>query len=330
MISIIIPNYNKGVYIEETIRCLLRQTYKNWEAIIVDDGSTDDSWAIIDRYAYEDRRITAVRTPEGSLGGAVARNKGIELAAGPYVIFLDSDDILTDTCLEYRLKNISGTDNDFQIYPGEIFFDYPGDTSSLSWKPKPSQKHLKMFLMHDLPWNVSMPIWKLEFLKKIGGFNLLLHRLQDVELHVRALVLNPKYFVFDNVDVDFYYRVSKIRNVFSEINMLEKYVDSLRIFFESVIRIYRSGGGDVMSVSSVKRWLKGTLVSIMLRVSILYEDQELNERQYFKFMKSIVQIGETLLGYNVWQKFFIDGVMRMRLLRYRGVARLSRFCLTHM
>ena len=89
-ISIIIPVYKVEQYIERCIKCIQAQTYENWEAIFVDDGSPDDSGSICDKYASEDSRIKVVH--KQNAGVAAARNTGLANATGDFIVFIDSDD----------------------------------------------------------------------------------------------------------------------------------------------------------------------------------------------------------------------------------------------
>lgn len=91
LVSIVTPVYNASQFIEKTVRSVLKQTYQNLEMILVDDCSTDDSKAVIQKLIEEDNRIKYYRLDTNS-GAAVARNKGIELAKGSFISFIDSDD----------------------------------------------------------------------------------------------------------------------------------------------------------------------------------------------------------------------------------------------
>lgn len=91
-ISIITPSYNSVSFIRETIESVLNQTYKNWEMIIVDDCSTDNSVEIISEYAKKDKRIKLFVNSSNS-GAAVSRNKALENTTGRFIAFLDSDDV---------------------------------------------------------------------------------------------------------------------------------------------------------------------------------------------------------------------------------------------
>ncbi len=98
-ISVIVPVYKVECYIHICIESVLRQTFSDWEMILVDDGSPDTCPAICDRYAQADSRIRVVHKQNAGLG--YARNSGLDAASGKYVCFLDSDDYLASNTFEY-------------------------------------------------------------------------------------------------------------------------------------------------------------------------------------------------------------------------------------
>lgn len=102
-ISIITPVYNCEKLIEKTIECVLEQTYKNWEWLLVDDCSPDDSAIIIKKYAKNDNRIKYFKLSENS-GAAVARNKALAESTGRFVAYLDADDLWKSDKLEKQVK----------------------------------------------------------------------------------------------------------------------------------------------------------------------------------------------------------------------------------
>lgn len=103
LISIITPTYNCGKFIGETIESVINQTYENWEMIIVDDCSKDNTKDIVNKYAQNDDRIK-YHLLEKNSGAAIARTKAMELANGNYMAFLDSDDLWVEDKLEKQLK----------------------------------------------------------------------------------------------------------------------------------------------------------------------------------------------------------------------------------
>ena len=108
LVSIITPSYNSAKFIAETIQSVQNQTHKNWEMIIVDDGSLDDTETIVTSILKKDSRIQFHKLSKNS-GPAIARNTGIKIAKGNYLTFLDADDIWFKTFIENSIKTIKET-----------------------------------------------------------------------------------------------------------------------------------------------------------------------------------------------------------------------------
>lgn len=107
MISVIIPVFNCGNYLKTNIKSVLAQTVSDWELILVNDGSTDNSKEIIDEYVSSDSRIKAIHK-EKSGGAGPARNSGIDAAEGEYLMFIDADDTLEPNMMERFLSALKG------------------------------------------------------------------------------------------------------------------------------------------------------------------------------------------------------------------------------
>lgn len=117
LISIVMPSYNTAKYIEASIRSILAQTYTDWELIIVDDCSTDDTDSIVAR--FDDARIKYLKNEKNS-GAAISRNRALREAKGKWIAFLDSDDIWVPDKLEKQLRfmkdnNYAFTYTDYMI-----------------------------------------------------------------------------------------------------------------------------------------------------------------------------------------------------------------------
>ncbi|MET7028792.1 glycosyltransferase family 2 protein [Sediminicola luteus] len=102
-VSIVTPTYNSEKYIEETIKSVLNQSYTNWEIIIIDDKSSDNTSEIVKAYQLKDTRIYFFQLQENS-GSAIARNTGIERATGDFLTFLDADDIWMPNFIEVSIN----------------------------------------------------------------------------------------------------------------------------------------------------------------------------------------------------------------------------------
>lgn len=122
LVSIIIPTYNRAHLIGETLDSVLAQSYQNWECIVVDDGSTDDSDLLFDSYTKKDKRFQFIMRPNSRPKGANAcRNIGLENATGEYIVFFDSDDLMTSDHLEVKVKGVIENSCDYVIARTEYF-----------------------------------------------------------------------------------------------------------------------------------------------------------------------------------------------------------------
>lgn len=117
-VSIITPLYNSESFIAETIQSVIAQTYNNWEMLIVDDCSTDNSKSIIEDFSKHDDRIKYFKTSSPSGSPTIPRNIGIEMASGRFIAFLDSDDLWNSDKLQLQIPLF----NDEKV--GIVFSDY--------------------------------------------------------------------------------------------------------------------------------------------------------------------------------------------------------------
>jgi len=203
VISLIIPNYNKLPYLRETLASAIVQTSVS-EIIVVDDASTDGSVEYLRTAATSDPRIIVVAS-ERKHNASYCRNRGLDRATNPYVIFLDSDDLLSPACCRNRLELASRhPEHDLWVFPMRVFREsttQPLDT----WVPRPGN-HLRHFLSHRLDWQTMQPLWRRAFLDRIGGFDESFGRLQDPELHTRALLAGAHVKCFPDAEPDCFYR----------------------------------------------------------------------------------------------------------------------------
>ena len=134
LITVITPTYNRGHLISKAIESVLNQTYVNWEYIIVDDASIDNTQEIVE--SFEDDRIKFIGCKENG-GNAVARNVGVNAAQGKYIAFLDSDDEYHPDYLEKALKTLStaGKGTSF-LWSGTKTVAVDGSYSEFIWIPK--------------------------------------------------------------------------------------------------------------------------------------------------------------------------------------------------
>ena len=134
LISVIVPVYNVEEYLPKCLDSIINQTYKNLEIILVDDGSTDNSWKICDEYAEKDKRISVIHKNNGGQGSA--RNVGLNHAKGEYITFVDSEDYITEDMIYYLLKFLEDNKLDVAMIADCYVYDkskifYPKDFKTI-------------------------------------------------------------------------------------------------------------------------------------------------------------------------------------------------------
>ena len=147
MVSIIVPCYNQAQFLAETLDSVLAQTHENWECIIVNDGSTDNTEFVAKEYCDRDQRFVYLKKENGGLSSA--RNAGLDVAKGEYVQFLDSDDILLPHKFEYQIRMMETNMSDVCVCHHSIFTTNINET----WENKFSQS------VYDLTYQGFLYNW---------------------------------------------------------------------------------------------------------------------------------------------------------------------------
>lgn len=186
VVTICIPSFNRADLVAETLDSILAQSDPRWEAIVVDDGSTDDSQAVISAYATRDRRVRLMTRGREPKGACTCRNIAAENARGRYVLFLDTDDLLAPHCLEQRIAVMEANpDADFAIFPMLLF---QGNASSADrlWNVENGEDDLVRVLRMDPVCQGTGTLWRRDSFVRCGMWDEQLKLWQDIELHLRA------------------------------------------------------------------------------------------------------------------------------------------------
>lgn len=170
-ISVIIPIYNAEKSFKESMDSVLNQTYKNLEIILVDDGSKDSSGKLCDEYEKMDTRIKVIHKENGGLSSA--RNAGLDIATGKYIMFIDADDIFEPNSCEVLYKEIESKDADLVVgnyihitYDGKKW-DRPLFDQNIygNFKLSINDFEKSFFVMNSVVWN---KIFKREFIEELN------------------------------------------------------------------------------------------------------------------------------------------------------------------
>lgn len=191
-VSILIPLYNAEKYISQTLDSVLNQKYTNWECIIVNDGSTDNSEKIVLEKIKGNNKFKYLAEEKG--GPGKARNYAASVATGKYLFFLDADDILLE---DYLLDGVNFLDNnnDYALFYGLAIMFWDDGTEKL-WLLR-KFNGMKDFLMGNCIDCAAM-VRKKDF-DAVGGFDEHLKAYEDWEFFIRLLDRNPKVFREDKI-----------------------------------------------------------------------------------------------------------------------------------
>ena len=285
-VSIIIPNYNKSKYIEQTISSVFNQKYKDWECIIIDDFSSDNSVSIISSLIKNEKRFHLIKNLSNK-GANFSRNLGLKKSKGDFVIFLDADDVLHKNCLFLRVKLLlSHSDLDFGVFPVGTFYNFLGDNDFI-WDDFKGI-HLERFLYHDLPWLICSVIWKRKTILELEGFNPHFYKMQDVELHSRALLNNNIiYKTFPKYKPDVFYRINHER-ITNKFNFCINDIKSKHLFIESF--------HNLLSIYNPKqiKFLRGTLFETYNLIFNFYSNNFINNDQLKYLLQNILKSNDLL------------------------------------
>jgi glycosyltransferase involved in cell wall biosynthesis len=193
LVSIITPCYNNAEFIESAIASALNQTYPNLEIIVIDDGSTDNSVEMI--RSFNDSRLRW--ESQSNQGAPAARNRGLELAQGSLIKFLDADDLLLADCLARQVAQTQELPKEKKaiVYGDAIWINQDGNPiTSYPPQPRNSGEDPVAHILNNSPLT-SCPLHQREYLEAIEGFDPTLARAQEHDLHLR-LVLSGVEFVY--------------------------------------------------------------------------------------------------------------------------------------
>ena len=207
LVSIVIPTRNRCALLRETLASIQRQTLPHWQAIIVDDGSSDQTAAMMSSLCAEEPRIRFFNRAGPRPGANACRNQGLAASIAPFVVFLDSDDLLAPACLEHRLNALQSAENLVCVISyAEYFQFHPGDLRRLH-NVATGVDPIDRFLNLDYPWQTAGPIWRQAALAKIGPWDERLPSWQDWDFHLRALIAGLKFRCLP--EIDYYLRIAQ-------------------------------------------------------------------------------------------------------------------------
>lgn len=285
----------------------------------MDDGSTDDTVEVINKYLEKDARFQFHHRPsERPKGANACRNYGFEMSSGRFLIFLDSDDLLSDICLQHRVQTmLANTTLNFSVFTTQRFKGIINNNlgiANIDPEIRTKEAYLNSFLRYEFPWTIMSVIWDRNVLN-LYSFNENLYRLQDVDFHIRILfdpsIRMKRFEVVDN----FYRAPETIKQESSSFQL--RVVSSFITILESYKEILSN---DVAYRASFKRFC------MIMSKAYLYQDIDKNKNAILKFEQIIKELNlltntEKILFY--FQKKIIQykldkrtGIGMYRITRY--------------
>ena len=220
-ISVLMPNYNCEKYLSESIESILNQSFTDFEFIIIDDGSSDKSWKIIQDYAKQDKRIIAIKNKE-NLWISWNRNKLLEKAKWKYIVWQDSDDISMHDRIEKQYEYMKLHTDIWACWWWLQFFNESSDTSQRLYAEIDSEIRKTIFKYSPLPLPWSMMLR--EAVEKSWGFQKWLNVAEDLDLSFRIW---QKYKFWNIKDIVLRYRESWGSATFKNLKKME--IETIKI-----------------------------------------------------------------------------------------------------
>ena len=244
--TICTPSFNRADLIRETLDSLLAQTLSEWEMIVVDDGSNDDSLDIIREYGERDPRIRLLSRDREPKGACTCRNIAVENARGRYVLFLDTDDLLAPFCLAQRVAVLeSQPDLDFAVFSMLLFSGSPASADRF-WNIDSADDDLLRLLRLDPVCQGTGTLWRRDSFIRAGLWNEKLKVWQDIDLHLRAFSGAFKYEKRLDLPADAFLRETNSSLSRGDYQSLEKLESRTRVTREAVAVLRSAGRSELI------------------------------------------------------------------------------------
>src|SRR5690606_4213006 len=276
-VSIIMATYNRAHFIIETVTSIKAQTYANWECLIIDDGSTDNTEEVLKPILKEDGRFKYYRRPPNYKKGLPgSRNYGLDLAKGDCIIFFDDDDIVHPLCLEVSVSALENTQNSFFCnFKKEAFLgdcNYASINSNLEYNLEVSKDDLlENVITQKTPFASCTVLWRKECFEN-NVFNENLMYAEEWECYQRILSDKIKGVLIDKV---LYYNRKHDKSSTGE--FWRK--DSARVASKKeAIKL-------IVSNLDKKKLLTPYLLKYLINLAIAFRD--------YKLVKKILEISKT-------------------------------------
>lgn len=306
-VSVIIPIYNMGAYLEECLESVFSQTLKEIEVICINDGSTDNSEEILQKYAYKNSNLKIIS--QNNMGVASSRNIGINLAKGEFVAFMDPDDFYLEKdtleCLYVNASenNVNICGGSFSGYRnGVVITQYYGMRKKYTFQNDKIVEYDK----YQFPYGFTRFIYKLKFLKDNKLYFPLYTYYEDPLFFVRAMICAKEFYALKKVT--YTYRVGHKKLVLNR----EKTLDHAKSAIEILKISKKLGMKDLHKtvVDVLKDYLSASIYKLLMKDDFEFETiiSQINENIDSNLLNlySLDERNLFLLNYNQLKKYMND------------------------
>ena len=216
MISVIVPVYNVEEYLEECLESIRKQTYQNIEVILVNDGSTDGSQAICEHFCQIDKRFRLIN--QKNQGQSIARNRGLKESLGEYIMFVDSDDVVSLGLLEQLMKYMSNGSDIVECDRTEAIQCLNEEKKDIHVKEFDSNEALYQCFNHGVSWSPVAKLYRRKIVEKVPFLENLIY--EDFYTGIVSLKYIHKMRKIDYIGYYYRYHTSSTMNQkYSEKNL---------------------------------------------------------------------------------------------------------------
>lgn len=315
-VSIILPVYNVEKYLEQCLDSIIKQTFKDFECICVNDGSSDNSLSILEEYAKKDKRIKIISQENKGVSGA--RNTGLKQATGKYVTFIDSDDWISNKYIETLYNSITFCDYDIACAHHKIYFEDINDFKILKNVSKIKKILLKnnrnivdKINVVNLSKNVWNKIYKNDFLIK-NNFSFFedIFSGEDYSFNLLCFLYTDKVVFMD----DFIYFYRK-RNNSLTVNDEKIRTETAKAFMKTIEILLKRNFNDKCFLKIFIKWLVYYLGKVSKNVSLKNKEIIIN-----RAVLLIDKIKNYSANIRFYEKFFINIILfLLKTLKFKSL-----------
>ena len=313
LVSIIVPVYNAEKYLNRCIDSILSQTMTDFELLLIDDGSKDESGCICDEYAEKDARVRVFHKPNG--GVSSARNLGLDNAKGKWITFVDADDRCSCNYLEHLLSKVD--DDTDLIISYAVICDSTGEKAEVYPEYRVNATNFeRLFVDSDMHWHTSpwAKLYRASIIYENSlRFNEMMHIGEDADFLFSFMLITDKICV--SSDTDYYYTCDVSGSLTKRINTIDSEIASYRTILCLVNRtIQQKNIKDNRSLDNLG-WLVASYVRRVLN-SLYYNDAQSYQRidliksldidSYIRYSKNALwkeQVGRVLLYFGQYRLY---------------------------